>query len=129
MKAKCITTIIDSPDFDLIKSGWWHVENYLTVGKEYVVYAVYSSCYCPGSDAFLVCDDNYNDNSYYWPVYIPACFFEITDNVRPDNWIVSQENPKYCGPAEIGPCYYESLVDGDAEVLAAFRRIKDSIPL
>ena len=82
----------------------------------------------PGSDAYLVCDDNYDDKSYYWPLYIPACFFEIIDNTKPSNWRESPDFPNYCGPDEIGPAYYEKLVDGEATVLAAFRRIRKKIP-
>lgn len=124
MRVKCITTLIDKPSVSLKKSGWWRAENYLTVGKEYEVYAMYSSYYFPGCDAFLVCDDNYNDHDYYWPLYIPACFFEIVDNAKPSSWVMSPDNPRYYGPKEIGPDYYEGLVDGDASLLASFRRIR-----
>ena len=127
MRIKCITTLINNPDEYLLKSGWWHAEKYLTIGKEYEVYAVYSSYYSPGCDAYLICDDNYNDMNYYWPLYIPACFFEIIDEVKPSFWIISPDNPNYFGPAEIGPKYLEKLVDGDVTVLAAFRRIRKKV--
>ncbi|MBQ7421068.1 MAG: hypothetical protein IJV27_02815 [Prevotella sp.] len=123
MRVKCITTIIDNPSTNLLKSGWRNAEKYLTVGKEYEVYAVYTSYYYPGGDAFLICDDNYNDNNYYWPLYIPTCFFETIDNTRPSFWNISPDNPNYYGPSDINPQNYEQLVDGDVEAIAAFRRI------
>ena len=123
MRVRCITTIIENPNVDLYKSGWWHAENYLTVGKEYEVYAVYKSYYFPEKDAFLICDDNYNGNSYYWPLYIPACFFETIDNTKPSFWNISPDNPNYYGPPELSPQNYENLVEGDVEALAAFRKI------
>lgn len=125
MRVKCITTLINNPSVDLLKSGWWHAENYLTVGKKYDVYAFFSSYYFPGGDAFLVCDDNYNDNDYYWPLYIPTCFFDVIDDYKPTIWKISPDNPRYCGPVEIGPNYYENLMDGDTVTLMAFRRIRD----
>ena len=134
MRVRCISTNILNPSKNLDKCGWRRAENYLTIGKEYEVYAVYSSYYFSGGDAYLVCDDNYNDSNYYWPLYIPACFFEIINNDKPPFWMISPDNPRYCGPAEIGPEYYENLVNGDVAALAAFRRIrqylndKDCIP-
>lgn len=125
MTVKCIRILIENPSVNLLKNGWWHAENYLTVGKEYEVYAIHSSFLSFGCAAFLVCDDNYNDKDYYWPLYFPSCFFEIIDNVKPSFWMISPEDPDYYGPPEIGPEYFEKLVDGDAAVLAAFRRIRN----
>ena len=120
-------TLVENPDAGLERTGWEHAEDYLTVGREYEVYAVYSSYYCPGGDAYLICDDNYDGKHYYWPIYIPACYFEITDSNKPLSWIVSPQYPRYEGPAELTPDKYELLVDGNRDMIKAFQIIKAQI--
>lgn len=126
MRVRCITTTINNPSEELLKSGWWHADGYLTVGKEYEVYAILSS-FLNGVDAYLVCDDYYNDRNYYWPLYIPACYFEIIDESKPASWKRSLINPKYEGPSEIGIDKYEALIDGDEEILSSFRQIRANL--
>lgn len=123
MRVRCITTTIIYPDDSLKKSGWWHAEKYLTIGKEYEVYAIHTS-WLNGIACYLVCDDNYNDMDYNYPIYIPTCYFEIVNNLKPSIWISPHNNPDYEGPIELSPEKYESIVDGNPNSIASFRRIK-----
>lgn len=123
MRVRCITTIISDPTSDLLKTGWWHAENYLTVDKEYEVYAI-SKSYYGEEDAFLICDDNYNGTDYYYPIFIPKCYFDIIDDTKPSFWSISPRFPNYEGPEEFGPGKYESLVDGDPDIILSFQRIQ-----
>ena len=124
MRVKCISTVIKNPSHSLLESGWWHAEEYLTIGKEYDVYAVYKSYYYD-IDAYLLCDDLYNGINYYWPLYIPTCFFVITDEKKPSFWKNFLDNPNYEGPDELIPEKYEALVNGDLEALASFHIIQE----
>ncbi len=122
MRVRCITTIIDNPCPSLRNAGWWKADLYLTVGKEYEVYAIHSS-WILGIEAYLVCDDNYNDKDYSWPIYIPTCFFEIIDFKKPSFWCFSSKDPDYEGPPELSPDKYESLVEGEPNAISSFRRL------
>ncbi len=123
MRVRCITIFIDNPITELEECGWSNADGYLTVNKEYTVYAKYYSWFS-GIDAYLVCDDNYNDRDYYWPVYIPICYFEVIDSEKPSFWTITTKDPGYEGPNELIPSKYEALLNGNAEVISAFRRIK-----
>ena len=53
---KTINGITYNPITELEECGWSNADGYLTVNKEYTVYAKYYSWFS-GIDAYLVCDD------------------------------------------------------------------------
>lgn len=124
MKVKCLKTEISNPDRSLLCSGWWHAEKYLTIRKEYEVYAISKARNEKEFDAYLVCPDIFDDISYYWPTYIPTCYFEVIDDTKPSFWDISTKFPYYEGPLELNPEHYECIIDGDPEAVESFRRIR-----
>lgn len=124
MIIKCITTVIPNPSAALLRTGWWHADGYLTIGKKYEVYAIQTECY-DDIDAYLICDDLYDEESYYWPLYMPTCYFEIIDSYIPSSWILSSRFPGYNGPIDLMPDNYELLLAGDLRRIKAFQRIKN----
>ena len=130
MRVRCLKTKINNPWPELLETGWWNADGYLTIGKEYDVFAIHSTWLRRNIGCYLICDDVYNDQDYYWPLYIPNFYFEVIDNTKPPFWAVSSKDPDYEGPPEIGPdkrgkySYYEAIVDGDPAAVATFRRIR-----
>ncbi|MDP4504663.1 hypothetical protein [Nonomuraea turcica] len=100
----------------------------LTTGKEYIVYAI-----TVAKDAFwyYILDDDERP----YPIWYPSPLFEVTDGTPSSRWVVS-----YVPPGPLTPdagssliafrewamdhLYYERLVDGDEQAVAAFRREK-----
>lgn len=124
MKVRCVKTEINNPSPELESSGWSDAEGYLTLGKEYEVFAFFRSYHGKDIDAYLICDDFYNDMDYNYPLYIPAMFFIITDDSKPSFWITPPDNPRYEGPPELVQEKYEAILDGDPVLIAAFRKLK-----
>jgi len=96
--------------------------NHFIIGKEYEVYAICYSLF-DGAPRYLLnaCDDD--EDVYYYS----ANHFEVTDSLKPPFWSISPKDPYYEGPEELGPDYYEALVDGESEVVDRFKRIREII--
>ena len=58
--------------------GSFEEDNSITVGKKYVVYAVYTM---KSNLQYLICDDYYENKTRYWPMFRPAVFFKIIDQL------------------------------------------------
>lgn len=54
--------------------GSYEEDNSITVGKKYVVYAVYTMKF---NLQYLICDDYYENKTRCWPMFRPAVFFKI----------------------------------------------------
>ena len=124
MKVRCLSTEITNPDMPLSYSGWLHTEKYLTVGKIYEVYAIFKARNEQEVDKYLICPDIFDGTSYYWPTYIPTCYFEVIDNSKPSFWSISPKYPFFDGPLELNPEHYEDIVDGDYQAVGSFIRIR-----
>ena len=130
MTIKCIYTELVNPPKEIISTGWAKASGYLTIGKCYHVFAIEYNRYNTDCAWYLICDDNYDDMGYNYPVFIPALYFQIVDDKKPESWISSLADYKYEGYAEVVPDKYEALVDGDPIIVSKFRalryRIEDS---
>ena len=65
----------------------------LTPGNEYVVFALCTMC---SEQWYLLCDDNYNTESFdSYPRFYPASLFDITDASHSKYWIEYKEIDEY----------------------------------
>lgn len=97
----------------------------LAIGKEYVVYAITAV-----KDAFWYYLFDERDLPY--PVWYPSPLFQVSDGSMPAHWVVNYM-PNSVSPDRTGtslitfkewandPFFYESLVEGEAGAVAAFR--------
>lgn len=114
------------------------IDKKLTIGKEYVVYAI---CTMNNQLWYLICDDCYCTDYYIedykvhnYPVFIPSTFFEIVDNSPSKYWISKMEHDIYSKNKNIVenvgiPAlfdivnFYEKVIDGrDVELVNLFRQ-------
>ena len=94
----------------------------LTVGAEYLVYAITSFT---GGFWFYVLDDDY----LHWPIWYPSAVFDVSDSSLPNDWVVGQHlvnggrvRTVLSYPAWANdPFYYEHLVDEESEAVEEFR--------
>ncbi|GAB3910619.1 hypothetical protein GCM10027612_86820 [Microbispora bryophytorum subsp. camponoti] len=98
----------------------------LTIGKEYVVYAI-----SVAKDVFwyYVLDDDERP----YPIWYPGPLFEISDDAIPSRWVIGYI-PARSGTSRVGtslisfrewagdPLFYERLMDGDPVAAAVFQR-------
>ena len=120
MTVQCIQTSLINPPQSIIKSGWRDASKYITLGKIYNVFAI---DHRTDTDWYLICDDNFDDNAYNYPVYVPSIYFQINDNSKPQYWIRVAAFPSYEGPSCLSPNSYEDLIDGDPVAISYFRRL------
>jgi hypothetical protein len=101
----------------------------LTIGKEYIVYAVTAV-----KEAFwyYVLDER----GLPYPVWYPSPLFEVSDGSVPSHWIVnyfSDPNSRdRIGTSilsfkdwAIDSSFYERLIDGEAEAVTSFKNERD----
>ena len=99
----------------------------LTVGAEYVVYAVTTA---PGGLWFYLADDDFTS----YPVFRPSQLFELVDDRLSSSWRAATRGPvgendwlfafeEWAGD----PSFYERLVDGEPEAVSVFFRRKEEL--
>ena len=98
----------------------------LSIGKEYVVYAITAV-----KDAFWYY--LLDDHDLPYPVWYPSPLFQVADGSLPAHWTANYVTHPY-SPERIGtslitfkewasdPAYYENLVEGEAGARAAFEK-------
>jgi len=98
------------------------VELPLTVGKEYVVYAIRA---WQGVVWYYICDDNYS----YYPIQTPAPLFEVVDSRVSKYWRVM---PYPNGVLRIAfeqwftdPYFYDKLTDQEEAEVEIFDQVKE----
>jgi len=98
------------------------VELPLTVGKEYVVYAIRA---WQGVVWYYICDDNYS----YYPIQTPAPLFEVVDSRVSKYWRVM---PYPNGVLRIAfeqwftdPYFYDKLTDQEEAEVEIFDKVKE----
>lgn len=97
----------------------------LRVGAEYVVFAIAHQF---GIDWYYL----FEDPTETYPRWYPAALFEIVDAGRAPDWLTVTE-PRADGLREgprvwaNTPDFYERLVNGDSDVLIAFRAVRLAI--
>jgi len=98
------------------------VELPLTVGKEYVVYAIRA---WQGVVWYYICDDNYS----YYPMQTPAPLFEVVDSRVSKYWRVM---PYPNGVLRIAfeqwftdPYFYDKLTDQEEAEVEIFDKVKE----
>ncbi|MEZ2232167.1 hypothetical protein [Microcoleus sp.] len=94
----------------------------LTVGKEYVVYAIRA---WQGIVWYYICDDNYS----YYPMQTPAPLFEVVDSRVSKYWRVM---PYPNGVLRIAfeqwftdPYFYDKLTDQEEAEVEIFDQVKE----
>ena len=94
----------------------------LTVGKEYVVYAIRA---WQGIVWYYICDDNYS----YYPIQTPAPLFEVVDSRVSKYWRVM---PYPNGVLRIAfeqwftdPYFYDKLTDQEEAEVEIFDKVKE----
>jgi hypothetical protein len=98
-------------------------EFYLTIGKEYTVFAI---ALWRSTILFLICDD------YDLPSWHPAELFSISQPRMPDNWLFSTSVANEHGVEAlwgyerlaIDPSHYEALLERDPVALGFFHEEK-----
>lgn len=115
--------------------GSFEEDNSITVGKKYVVYAVYTMKF---NLQYLICDDYYENKTRYWPMFRPAVFFKIIDSTISKYWVTREEideydilkrtvrNKGFIALFDI-PYFYGDLVEGDKECIKIWGYYKDLI--
>ena len=98
----------------------------LTVGQEYIVYALKE---WQGNIWYYICDDNYT----YYPMQYPAPLFEVIDNRLSSYWRFK------CYPNGLirlafeewltDPDFYDKLTDQEEAEVLIFERIKQLIDM
>ncbi|MCC3530940.1 MAG: hypothetical protein JGK21_23570 [Microcoleus sp. PH2017_22_RUC_O_B] len=98
------------------------IELPLTVGKEYVVYAIRL---WQGIVWYYICDDNYS----YYPIQTPAPLFEVVDNRVSKYWRFML-NPngvlRFVFEQWLNdPCFYDKLTDQEEAEVEIFDKVKE----
>jgi len=98
------------------------VELPLTVGKEYVVYAIRA---WQGVVWYYICDDNYS----YYPIQTPAPLFEVVDSRVSKYWqFMLDPNGVLRFAFEqwfTDPYFYDKLTDQEEAEVEIFDRVKE----
>lgn len=98
------------------------VELPLTVGKEYVVYAIRA---WQGVVWYYICDDNYS----YYPIQTPAPLFEVVDSRVSKYWqFMLDANGVLRFAFErwfTDPCFYDKLTDQEEAEVEIFDKVKE----
>ncbi|EGK88673.1 hypothetical protein D0A34_17570 [Microcoleus vaginatus PCC 9802] len=125
MKIRCIANTGESlPEkyIDPPRGYTRKVELPLTIGKEYVVYAIRS---WQRIVWYYICDDNYS----YYPIQTPAPLCEVVDNRVSKYWQFMLD-PN--GVLRIAfeqwftdPCFYDKLTDQEEAEVEIFEKVKE----
>lgn len=125
MQVRCIANTGNALPESYLKSDFYftkEVEFPLTLGKEYVVYALYQS---QGNVWYYICDDNYT----YYPMQNPAPLFEVVDSRVSKYWRFELA-PN--GRLEMAfeqwftdPYFYDKLTDQEEAEVEIFEKVKE----
>ena len=96
----------------------------LSVGKEYIVYALYE---WEGKIWYYICDERYT----YYPIHNPAPLFEVVDNRISKYWrfklapngLLTLAFEQWFSD----PYFYDNLTDQEEQAVLIFEQIKDLI--
>jgi len=96
----------------------------LSVGKEYIVYALYE---WEGKIWYYICDERYT----YYPIHNPAPLFEVVDNRISKYWrfklapngLLTLAFEQWFSD----PYFYDKLTDQEEQAVLIFEQIKDLI--
>ncbi len=121
---RALPAYILDPRVNLTRDSEFH----LTVGREYVVYAITVN---RGHPWYFVCDDVYDNIHVAYPIWKPAALFEIVDRKLSTHWLVDFRNndegifiiafPEWVQD----PRFYERLTDHDQDAVVIFRTFKN----
>jgi hypothetical protein len=128
MKVRAISNSGRQLPLPMLDSGWGLTRESsfpITVGKEYVVYAI-----TVVKDAFWYYLLDEHDLPY--PVWYPSPLFKVSDGTIPTHWtatyVSDPTSHDRVGTSLItfkdwanDPYFYEKLVDGESDAVAAFR--------
>ena len=125
MKVRCIANTGEFlPDnyLDPARGYTSKIELPLTVGEEYVVYAMRE---WQGKVWYYICDDNYS----YYPIQTPAPLFEVVDNRVSKYWRLMLD---VNGVLRIAfeqwftdPNFYDKLTDREEAEVLIFEKVKE----
>lgn len=130
MKIKCVfNTGKDIPAEILANYTSLNSSIPLVIGKEYTVYAL-SEYY--QSTWYCICDETYT----YYPMWIPAPFFELADNRISRYWVFTfkedrEKNRFFFGFPEWANQidFYDNLTDGNQKEVQIFKAYKKNMDL
>src|SRR4028118_446267 len=96
----------------------------LSVGKEYIVYALYE---WEGKIWYYICDERYT----YYPIHNPAPLFEVVDNRISKYWrfklapngLLTLAFEQWFSD----PYFYDKLTDQEEQAVLIFEHVKDLI--
>ena len=96
----------------------------LSVGKEYIVYALYE---WEGKIWYYICDERYT----YYPIHNPAPLFEVVDNRISKYWrfklapngLLTLAFEQWFSD----PYFYDKLTDQEEQAVLIFEQVKDLI--
>lgn len=136
MIVKCIENTGENLPKELLTYHGWNKEMVflkVTIGKEYVVYAI---MYVENHPFYMICGDDYDGLYVNYPELVPGVLFEIVDNSKSFYWMLNSiENKeerisrKNIGFKEIieDKFFYGNLLEGDEENVKIFSCIKRKI--
>ena len=106
----------------------------ITVGKEYLVYAI---SYHFDHPFYMVCGDDYDGEYVNYPHLLPGCLFEVIDDRYSNHWIEKEikndksgyENTKRVGFKEYveNEYFYGHLLEGYKKEVKQFAQAKELI--
>ncbi len=123
MLVKCVENVVKklSPDGYRAASQYIKLDEvWLVKGDTYEVYGVFVRA---GQPWFLICEDT--DDEYPKPHFCE--FFEVIDATIPSNWVLHEERGEWSIVSSRWlsvPCFFERLLDGDADCVAIFQQQK-----
>ena len=125
MKIRCIAnTGADLPESYFLPHLDYKKETefQLTLGKEYIVYALYE---WEGKIWYYICDERYT----YYPIHNPAPLFEVVDDRISKYWrfklapngLLTLAFEQWCSE----PYFYDKLTDQKEEEVLIFEKVKE----
>ncbi|MCC3411537.1 MULTISPECIES: hypothetical protein [unclassified Microcoleus] len=125
MRVRCISNTgehLPENYLDPARGYTQKIELPLTVGKEYVVYAIRL---WQGIVWYYICDDNYS----YYPIQTPAPLFEVVDNRVSKYWRFML-NPngvlRFVFEQWLNDsCFYDKLTDQEEAEVEIFDKVKE----
>lgn len=127
MIVKCIENTGKNLPKELVSFHGWNREMEfvkVTIGKEYVVYAI---VYIENHPFYMICGDDYDGLYVNYPELVPSVLFEVIDNSKSIFWISNKT--KDIGFKEIidDEFFYGNLIEGEEENIKIFSSMKIEI--
>lgn len=123
MLVVCVVEKLVNASRSIKESGWDSAEEYVSIGKEYPVYAIQKR---ENIDWYLVCDNLCLQGVYPYPLYVPSLYFKVLDSSVPASWIHTHDG--YGPDILVGEhSIYEDLTDCKPEAINLFLRIKQEM--